>query len=73
MSRIYVNAIKKNAVIQVPFNTDDISKLHCILLKHLDNKVSLDDDSWQTIELLCSKIDEYARLQNQTESKEVNF
>jgi len=73
MSRIYVNAIKKDAIIKVPFNTNDIAKLHCILLKHLDNKVSLDDESWQTVESLCSKIDECARMQNQTESKEVNF
>jgi hypothetical protein len=73
MSRIYVNAIKKNAIIKVPFNTDDITRLHRILLKHLDSKFSLDDESWGTIESLCSKIDECARLQNQTESKEVNF
>ena len=39
----------------------------------ITNKVSLDDESWQTVESLCSKIDECARMQNQTESKEVNF
>lgn len=73
MSKIYVNAIRKNAVIQVPFNTDDIARLHRILLKHMDNQCSLDDESWNSIESLCSKIDDYARKQNQTESKEVNF
>ena len=73
MSKIFVNAIKKDAVVKVPFNTDEISQRHCILLKHLDGKFSLDDASWETVESLCSKIDNYARIQNQVESKEVNF
>lgn len=73
MSKIFVNAIKKDAIVQVPFDTDEIAKLHSILLRHLDGKCSLDDTSWETVELLCSKIDDYARIQNQVEPKEVNF
>jgi RNA:NAD 2'-phosphotransferase (TPT1/KptA family) len=73
MSKTYVTVLKKNAIIQVPFTTDDISQLHSILLRHLDDQCKLDDRSWATIESLCGKIDRYAENQNQTESKEVNF
>jgi hypothetical protein len=73
MAKTYVNILKKDAVITVPFTPNDITKLHAILLKHLDKSVSLDDASWQTIEDLCQRIDDEAKTQNQTESKEVNF
>ena len=73
MSKMYVNTIKKDAVIQVPVTTDEISQFHTILLKHLDNQVKLDDKSWQIIEEFCSKIDCYAAQQNQTESKELEL
>jgi RNA:NAD 2'-phosphotransferase (TPT1/KptA family) len=73
MSKTYVTVLKKDALIKVPFTTDEISQLHSILLRHLDDQCKLDDRSWSTIESLCSKIDKYAELQNQTESKEVNF
>lgn len=73
MAKTYVKVIKKDAVINVPFTTDDIAKLQSILLKHLDKKVNLDDDSWIIIEQLCERIDESAFSQDKTESKEVIF
>jgi hypothetical protein len=73
MSKTYVNSLKKDAIVQVPMSTDDIAKLHTLLLKHLDNQISLDDKSWKVIEELCSKIDKCADKQNLTELKEVNF
>lgn len=73
MAKTYVNVIKKDAVINVPFTTDDIAKLQSILLKHLDKKVNLDDESWIIIEQLCERIDENALKQDKTESKEVSF
>lgn len=73
MSKTYMSSLKKDAVVQVPMSTEDIAKLHTILLKHLDNQISLDDKSWEIIEALCSKIDKCADKQNLTELKEVNF
>ena len=73
MSKTYMSSLKKDAVIQVPITTDDIAKLHSILLKHLDDQISLDDISWKTIERLCSKIDACAEQQNLTELKEIQF
>lgn len=73
MAKTYVNILRKDAVINVPFTPADTAKLQMILLKHLDKSVSLDDSSWKTIEELCQRIDDEARQQNQTESKEVDF
>lgn len=73
MSKTYMNSLKKNAIVQVPITTDDIAKLHTILLKHLDNQISLDDRSWEIIQKLCSKIDTCAEEQNLTELKEIEF
>lgn len=73
MAKTYVKVIKKDAVINVPFTTDDIAKLQSILLKHLDKKVNLDDESWIIIEQLCERIDDNAFNQDKTESKEVIF
>jgi RNA:NAD 2'-phosphotransferase (TPT1/KptA family) len=73
MSKTYVSSLRKDAVIQVPITSDDIAKLHSILLKHLDNQISLDDNSWAAIEKLCNKIDRCAEEQNLTELREVNF
>jgi hypothetical protein len=69
----YLNVLKKDAIVNVTFNTSDISELHSILLRHLDDQCKLDDKSWSAIEALCGKIDRCAQNQNQTESKEVNF
>jgi hypothetical protein len=73
MPNTYLNVLKKDARVTVPFNTNDIAALHSILLRHLDDQCKLDTKSWSTIESLCSKIDSYAQSQNQVESKEVNF
>jgi len=73
MLKTYVSVLKKDAIIQVPFTTNDISQLHSILLRHLDDQCKLDDTSWSIIESLCGKIDRFAATQNQTESKELNF
>ncbi len=73
MSKTYVTSLRKDAVIQVPITSDDIAKLHSILLKHLDSQISLDDNSWAAIEKLCNKIDACAEEQNLTETREVNF
>lgn len=73
MSKTYLSSIKKGAVINVPVTTEDIARLHSILLRHLDSQCSLDDKSFETIERLCHKIDVCASEQNQTELKEVNF
>jgi hypothetical protein len=73
MARTYVNVIKKGAVVNVPFSTDDIARLQSILLRHLDSQANLDQRSWDTIEEICERIDSCARQQNQTESKEVEF
>ena len=73
MSKTYVTVLKRNALIEVPFNTDEVSQLHSILLRHLDDQCKLDDKSWDTIKSICSKIDRYAEIQNQTVSKEVQF
>lgn len=73
MSKTYVTVLKRNAHIEVPFTTDEVAQLHSILLRHLDDQCKLDDTSWNTINSLCSKIDEYAELQNQTISKEIQF
>lgn len=73
MAKTYIKVIKKDAVINVSFTTDDVAALQAILLKHLDNKFKLDDESWSTIEEICHRIDESAFNQNKTESVEVNF
>jgi len=73
MSKTYVTVLKRNALIEVPFTTDDVAQLHSILLRHLDDQCKLDDRSWDTIKSLCAKIDRYAEIQNQTVPKEVNF
>lgn len=73
MSKTYLSSLKKDAVIQVPIGTEDIAKLHSILLKHLDSQISLDNTSWEIIETLCRKIDACAEEQNLTELKEIKF
>jgi len=73
MSKTYVTSLRKDAVIQVPITSDDIAKLHSVLLKHLDSQINLDNKSWDVIERLCNKIDRCAEEQNLTESREVNF
>ena len=73
MSKTYFNVLKKDAVVNVPFTPQQISQLHSILLRHLDNQCTLDDVSRETIESLCHDIDRCANLQKQFESKEVHF
>jgi|APGre2960657404_1045060.scaffolds.fasta_scaffold544052_2 hypothetical protein len=73
MAKTYVSVVKRNAVINVPFNTSDISELHSILLRNLDDQNVLDKKTWDTINNLCERIELCAKEQNQTESKEVNF
>ena len=73
MSKTYFNVLKKDALVNVPFTTNQVSELHSILLRHLDNQCNLDDKSWKTIESLCHDIDRYANMQKQFESKEVHF
>jgi hypothetical protein len=73
MSKTYVSSLRKDAVIQVPITSGDIAKLHSVLLKHLDSQITLDDNSWDTLEKLCNKIDRCAEEQNLTELREVNF
>lgn len=73
MAKTYVSVLKKGAVINVDFTSEDITKLHAILLRHLDNQNQLDNNSYDTINELCAKIEDAARKQNQTEDKEVNF
>jgi len=73
MAKTYVSVLKKGAVINVKFNTDDITKLHAILLRSLDNQNQLDTASYDTINELCSRIDNAARQQNQTVNRELNF
>jgi len=73
MAKTYVSVVKRNAIINVQFNTNDISELHSILLRNLDEQNVLDQKSWDTINKLCEKIEICAREQNQTESKEVEL
>lgn len=73
MAKTYVSVLKKGAVINVKFTTDDISKLHSILLRSLDNQNQLDSASYDTINELCGRIDDEARQQNQTVNREINF
>ena len=73
MPKTYVNVIRKDAVIQVPFSCQDVAAYQVILLKHLNGEVRLDDKSWQIIEDLCSRIDFHAEEQNLTEPKPIEF
>lgn len=73
MANTYVDVIKKDAVINVPFTTNDVSALQSILIKHLERKVSIDDKSWDVIEEICHRIDKCAKDQNLTESKSIEF
>jgi hypothetical protein len=73
MLNTYVDVIKQGAVINVPFTCKDITALQTILLKNLDSQIKLDDLSWNTIESLCSRIDNCAKDQDLTESKEISF
>lgn len=73
MLSTHIDVIKQGAVINVPFTTGDIRALQMILLKNLDNQVQLDQTSWDTIEQLCSKVDECAKDQNLTQSREISF
>ena len=73
MAKTYVNVVRRDAVINVPFNTSDISELHSILLRNLDDQNVLDQKTWNTINNLCEKIEICARQQNQTESKELEL
>jgi len=68
MANTYVDVIKKDAVINVPFTTNDVSALQSILIKQLERKVSIDD-----IEEICHRIDKCAKDQNNTESKNTEF
>lgn len=73
MPNTYVDVIKKDAVIHVPFTASDILALQTILLKNLDHKIEIDDVSWETIENLCSRVDQCAKEQNMTEPREISF
>jgi hypothetical protein len=73
MPNTYVDVIKKNVVINVSFTLADVTALQTILLKHLEHKITLDDKSWNIIEDLCTKVDQCAKDQNLTESKEISF
>lgn len=73
MLNTHIDVIKQGAVINVPFTTGDIRALQMILLKNLDNQVQLDQTSWDTIEQLCSKVDQCAKDQNLTQSREISF
>ena len=73
MAKTYVSVLKKGAIINVNFTTDDITKLHAILLRSLDNQNLLDTASYDTINELCGRIDDAAREQKQTVNRELNF
>ena len=73
MAKTYVSVLKKGALINVKFTTEDITKLHAILLRSLDNQNVLDTASYDTINELCTRIDDSARQQNQTVNREINF
>ena len=73
MPNTHIDVIKQGAVVNVPFTTQDISALHVILLKNLDDQIKLDKTSWDTIEQLCSKVDQCAKDQKLTQSKEISF
>jgi len=73
MLNTYVDVIKTNAVVNVPFTTKDVAALQLILLKNLDHRINLDDISWSIIEGLCTRIDDCAKEQNLIESKEISF
>lgn len=73
MAKTYVSVLKKGAIINVKFTTDDIAKFHAILLRSLDNQNLLDTASYDTINELCGRIDNEASKQNQTVNREINF
>jgi hypothetical protein len=73
MPKTYVNVIRKDAVISVPFTCKDVSAYQTVLLKHISGDIQLDDQSWQIIEELCTRIDNQAEEQNLTESKSIEF
>jgi hypothetical protein len=73
MASTYVTVLKQNAEIKVPFCPSDIFNLQTILLKHLDKKIHLDQESWEIIESICERVDLCAKEQNQTVEQEVKF
>lgn len=68
-----MDVFKQDAQITVQFTTDDVAALQSILLRHLAGEAKLDDPSWETITDLCTRIDQCAKDQMQTVSKEVEF
>lgn len=68
-----MDVFKRDAQITVPFTTDDVAALQSILLRHLAGEVRLDNPSWDAITDLCTRIDQCAKDQHQTVSKEVEF
>jgi len=73
MTKTLMNVLKKDAQICVSFSTAQVCALQSILVRHITGESRLDDTSWNTLEELCTRIDEFAEQQNQMESKEVEF
>jgi hypothetical protein len=73
MPKTYVNVIRKDAQIKVPFTCKDVAAYQAILLRHITGEARLDEKSFQVIEDLCSRIDFHAEEQNLTEPKAIEF
>lgn len=68
-----VSVLKNDAVINVQMTVEDVAAFQSILLKHLDKQIKLDDSSWNIIQELCERIDDEARNQDQTETRELEM
>lgn len=68
-----VSVLKSDAVINVQMTVEDVAAFQSILLKHLDKQIKLDDSSWNIIQELCERIDDEARNQDQTETRELEM
>lgn len=68
-----VSVLKNDAVINVQVTVEDVAALQSILLKHLDKQIKLDDSSWNIIQEFCERIDDEARNQDQTETRELEM
>lgn len=73
MTKTLMTVLKKDAQVCVSFTPGDVSALQSILMRHLTKEIKLDDRSWETIEQLCTRIDDCAATQDQIENKEVEF
>lgn len=73
MNKTYVNVIKADAKINVPFTTNDVAALQAILLRHISGTINLDQATLDTIDTLCARIDDFACEQHQMETKEIEF